>query len=78
MSLPDPQQDAAVPDAIPAKTTPTWEMELLLSGATVFGLLQLPDALHGLTAPLLARLGGGVALVRAQTAVKSLKGIFKF
>ena len=28
---------------IPERTTPTWEMELLVSGATIFGLLQLPD-----------------------------------
>lgn len=27
---------------MPGRTTPTWEMELLVSGATVFGLLQLP------------------------------------
>ncbi len=27
---------------LPARTTPTWEMELLVSGATVFGLMQLP------------------------------------
>ncbi|MBP6595987.1 MAG: hypothetical protein KA196_00585, partial [Arenimonas sp.] len=27
---------------MPSRTTPTWEMELLVSGATVFGLLQLP------------------------------------
>ena len=26
---------------LPARTTPTWEMELLVSGAAVFGLLQL-------------------------------------
>ncbi len=31
----------------PAKrTTPTWELELLISGATVFGLMQLPDPLN--------------------------------
>jgi hypothetical protein len=30
---------------VPAKTTPTWEMELLVSGATIFGLLQLPEVL---------------------------------
>jgi len=29
-------------EQVPAKTTPTWEMELLISGATIFGLLQLP------------------------------------
>jgi hypothetical protein len=33
----------AARDQVPAKTTPTWEMELLVSGATIFGLLQLPD-----------------------------------
>jgi hypothetical protein len=27
---------------LPRQTTPTWEIELLISGATVFGLLQLP------------------------------------
>ena len=33
----------------PAKrTTPTWESELLISGATVFGLMQLPDPLNRL------------------------------
>jgi hypothetical protein len=63
VSTPESPQDAATPESIPAKTTPTWEMEMLLSGATVFGLLQLPDALHGVTDPLLARLGGGVLLV---------------
>ena len=30
---------------LPADTTPTWEMELLVSGATTFGLLQLPSLL---------------------------------
>lgn len=31
------------PQQLPRRTTPTWEMELLISGATVFGLLQLPE-----------------------------------
>lgn len=30
------------PQQLSSRTTPTWEMELLVSGATVFGLLQLP------------------------------------
>ena len=30
------------PGTIPARTKPTWEMELLISGATVFGLMQMP------------------------------------
>lgn len=33
---------AGVETTMPARTTPTWEMELLISGATVFGLMQLP------------------------------------
>jgi hypothetical protein len=28
------------------RTTPTWELELLISGATVFGLMQLPGPLN--------------------------------
>jgi hypothetical protein len=35
-------------EQLPAKTTPTWEMELLVSGATIVGLLQLPDLLDRL------------------------------
>src|SRR5690606_38921260 len=30
------------------RTTPTWEMELLISGATVFSLMQAPDLLDRL------------------------------
>ncbi len=32
-------------ERLPPRTTPTWEMELLISGATVFALFQLPGAL---------------------------------
>ena len=35
-------------DQLPRHTTPTWEMELLISGATVFALLQLPGTLDDL------------------------------
>ncbi len=70
MSESTPQQETAVAvDAVPMRTTPTWEMEMLLSGATVFGLLQLPDALNALAEPLLARLGGGVALIAGILAM---------
>lgn len=31
-----------VTDAMPARTTPTWEVELLISGIAVFAMLQLP------------------------------------
>jgi hypothetical protein len=36
------EQAPAVDRPMPNRTTPTWEMELLVSGATVFGLFQLP------------------------------------
>lgn len=38
---------------VPHGTTPTWEMELLLSGATVFGLVALPAQLDRLFFPLM-------------------------
>jgi len=63
VSTADPQQDAGTPDAIPAKTTPTWEMELLLSGATVFGLMQAPAYLYEAAEPLFARLGSDYAFL---------------
>ncbi|MBK8286753.1 MAG: hypothetical protein IPK97_18855 [Ahniella sp.] len=37
-----------LPHEIPKRTTPTWDMELLISGATIFGLLQLPVAVDRL------------------------------
>jgi hypothetical protein len=33
---------SADPDALPKHTTPTWEVELLISGIAVFAMLQLP------------------------------------
>lgn len=35
------------PDRYPGRLSRTWEMELLLSGATVFGVLQVPPWLDG-------------------------------
>ncbi|HET8942629.1 MAG TPA: hypothetical protein VFN13_11660 [Rudaea sp.] len=32
----------ADPDKVPRHTTPTWEVELLISGVAVFAMLQLP------------------------------------
>ncbi len=39
----EPESDS---NQLSRQTTPTWEMELLISGATVFGLLQLPMPLN--------------------------------
>lgn len=49
---PDPETlhraEAKLRERVPPRTTPTWEIELLLSGATVFALLQVPGPLlHG-------------------------------
>ena len=37
--------EQATASELPKDTTPTWEMELLVSGATIVGLLQLPELL---------------------------------
>ena len=37
---PPPPND---PDALPEHTTPTWEVELLISGIAVFAMLQYAD-----------------------------------
>ncbi len=62
-------------DTLPKRTTPTWEMEILLSGATVFALFQayaelnvavfwlierLPRELGGILSPLGLYVQGGV------------------
>lgn len=36
-------EDAATPRHLPRHTTPTWEVELLISGVAVFAMLQLPS-----------------------------------
>lgn len=41
----EPTTAGSDPHALPRRTTPTWEMELLISGALVFSLLQLPALL---------------------------------
>jgi hypothetical protein len=41
-------------------TTPTWEIELLISGATVFALMQLPALLDRGYAQLLSQTGNGM------------------
>jgi hypothetical protein len=44
MTAPD-EQDKAAHLALPRETTPTWEVELLISGVAVFAMLQLPELL---------------------------------
>jgi hypothetical protein len=46
MNQPDDlRADLPVVDPLPAHTTPTWEVELLISGVAVFAMLQLPGLL---------------------------------
>lgn len=75
---PPPQPDAE--GSLPPRTTPTWEMELLLSGATVFALLQAYAALAP-RAPELAVAAGQRAmtlllplLLYLQAAMLALAG----
>lgn len=56
------QQTSPMPpgrDPLPGRTTPTWEMELLISGATVFSLLQMPSLLDRLYYTYAPRLEAG-------------------
>ena len=65
-----PQAQERAPErlTVPRQTTPTWEVELLLSGAVVFALFQLPEPLHAWSAAATARMGaGGDMLVRLAT-----------
>lgn len=49
---PSPTADA---ESLPRHTTPTWEVEMLISGAAVFAMLQLPGWLGETLLPLMPR-----------------------
>ena len=67
-----PQEDANV---IPKRTTPTWDMELLLSGATVFALFQGAQALLEGGAFLLPRLSDDVMMLASMLFTYGYGGI---
>jgi hypothetical protein len=54
--------DAAPPLALPTDTTPTWEIELLISGALAFGSVQLPGYFDEWLIPWMPRLTEGLLL----------------
>ncbi len=68
-----PQAPGTAPLQIPGDTTPTWELEMLVSGVVIFGLFQLPPLFaRGLSALLprftgnaQALLSGGLLLAEA-------------
>ena len=55
------------PNHLSTRTTPTWELELLISGALVFSLLKLPTVLDAALLQILPMLSSG--LVAALTLV---------
>lgn len=74
--------DASGPLTVPRLTTPTWEIELLLSAGLVFALFQVPGPLHEWTRLAAARLGNAgdmlisMALAYGLMAVYALIGMF--
>ena len=52
--------DSHPSDGLPKRTTPTWEVELLISGVAVFAMLQLPGWLDGMLFATSPRVGGGL------------------
>ena len=74
-----------VPDTaprLPSRTTPPWEVELLISGVAVFAMLQLPGLLDNAILWLEPRLGGNVreiaklAYIYAKSAAVILAATF--
>src|SRR5687767_652111 len=67
---PPPAPDARVPRG----TTPTWEIEMLLSGAVVFALMQVPGALDSTFDRLFLRLDGtfGIAALLVYSYTKAI------
>jgi hypothetical protein len=81
---PAPPADAALPTAldVPRDTTPTFELEMLVSGAILFLLFQVPPAIDGLVARwevhlglLGIFLGAGIGMI-GTAAVYSLIACF--
>lgn len=61
-----PAYAAAAGESVPRDTTPTWELELLVSGAVLFGLFQVPPfvlEVWDARAPHLSVVGSGVGFV---------------
>lgn len=53
-----PMDPSETPQKLPPRTAPTWEVELLISAAAVFAMLQLPGWLDERVLALLPRLDG--------------------
>ncbi|GAB2653469.1 hypothetical protein [Arenimonas aestuarii] len=73
MSTPDTDPSARL--TLPRRTTPTWEVELLLSGATVFTLVQLATWLPGWVSHISPRLSDFWRGVADMTLVYLMCGV---
>lgn len=62
-------------NTLPKRTTPTWDMELLLSGATVFALFQIAQAMMDGGAYLLPRLQGDLLMLGGMLFTYGYGGI---
>ncbi len=77
-----PTATGAMP--LPRQTTPTWEIELLISGATVFGLMQLPAMVKSGLVIVINRTAPDIASllvplwIYLQSALMILIGTFVF
>lgn len=60
---------------LPRMTTPTWEVELLISGATVFGLMQLPSRLEALMVNLANRAEADIGMLLIPLWIYMLSGL---
>jgi hypothetical protein len=58
-------------NTLPRQTTPTWDMELLISGATVFALLQLPAVLDSALYEYFPRFGREMSVMLLLTYIYS-------
>lgn len=65
MPMQDTPEAEASPTALPKRTTPTWEMELLLSGATVFAMFQATQAMTSWGSGLIPRLAENPRMIFA-------------
>jgi len=60
---------------VPADTTPTWELEMLVSGAVLVGLFQLPPVVDGVLRHELPRFGTTLAVLLAGFGYFAVKGM---
>jgi hypothetical protein len=62
-----PQQHSLSALRVPDETTPTWELEMLVSGAVLFGLFQLPPLVSSAFTSTVPRLGAKAYLVAFES-----------